>query len=82
MFMAFIRTRVNDPDHPRPYRVPGGLGVAKLFAWVCFAVLALAIVLFVYTPGEGIQWPVLVGVLVTLAIGEVVIRFAENHKAG
>jgi len=82
MFMAFIRTRVNDPDHPRPYRVPGGLGVAKLFAWVCFAVLALAIVLFVYTPGEGIQWPVLVGVIVTLAIGEVVIRFAENHKAG
>jgi len=81
MFMAFIRTRVNDPDHPRPYRVPGGLGVAKLLAWVCFAVLALSIVLFVYTPGEGIQWPVLMGVIVTLAIGEVVIRFAENHRS-
>jgi len=80
MFMAFIRTRVNDPDHPRPYRVPGGLGVAKLFAWVCFAVLALSIVLFIYTPGEGVQWPVLMGVIVTLAIGEVVIRFAENHR--
>jgi amino acid transporter len=82
MFMAFIRTRVNDPDHPRPYRVPGGLGTARLFAWVCFAVLALSIVLFVYTPGEGVQWPVLIGVIVTLAIGEVVIRFAENHKSG
>lgn len=81
MFMAFIRTRVNDPDHPRPYRVPGGLGVARLFAWVCFAVLALSIVLFVYTPGEGVQWPVLIGVIVTLAIGEIVIRFAENHKS-
>jgi uncharacterized membrane-anchored protein YhcB (DUF1043 family) len=26
------------------------------------------------------QWPVLIGVVVTLVIGEVVIRFAENHK--
>ncbi len=81
MFIAFIRTRINDPDHPRPYRVPGGLPVAKLLAWTCFAVLALSIVLFVYTPGEGVQWPVFVGVLVTLGIGEIVIRFAENHKA-
>ena len=80
MFMAFIHTRVNDPDHHRPYRVPGGLGAAKVMAWTCFAVLALAIVLFVYTPGEGLQWPVLAGVLVTLAIGEVVIRFSENFK--
>jgi amino acid transporter len=81
MFMAFIRTRINDPDHHRPYRVPGGLGTARLLAWTCFAVLALAIVLFIYTPGEGIQWPVLVGVVVTLAIGEIVIRFAENHRS-
>ncbi|MEH6570193.1 MAG: APC family permease [Halioglobus sp.] len=78
MFMAFIHTRVNDPDHHRPYRVPGGLGSAKVMAWTCFAVLALAIILFVYTPGEGLQWPVLIGVIVTLAIGEVVIRFSEN----
>ena len=82
MFMAFIHTRVNDPDHHRPYRVPGGLGTAKAMAWTCFAVLALAIVLFVYTPGEGLQWPVLVGVIVTLAIGEVVIRYSENFKHG
>lgn len=80
MFMAFIRTRVTDPDHPRPYRVPGGLNTARILAWTCFGVLALAIVLFIYTPGEGIQWPVLIGVVVTLAIGEVVIRFAENHR--
>jgi hypothetical protein len=80
MFMAFIRTRVNDPDHHRPYRVPGGLVVAKVFAWTCFTVLALAIVLFIYTPGEGISWPVFIGVCVTLLIGEVVIRFAENAR--
>ncbi|MFT5710873.1 MAG: amino acid transporter [Halioglobus sp.] len=81
MFVAFVRTRINDPDHPRPYRVPGGLPVAKLLSCTCFAVLTLSIVLLVYTPGEGVQWPVLIGVIVTLGIGEVVIRFAENHKA-
>ena len=54
--------------------------IAQVFAWVCFAVLALSIVLFVYTPGVGVQWPVFIGVVVTLAIGEVVIRFAENHR--
>jgi amino acid transporter len=80
MFMAFIHTRVNDPDHHRPYQVPGGLGTAKALAWTCFAVLALSIVLFLYTPGEGLQWPVLIGVVVTLAIGEVVIRFSENFQ--
>ena len=81
MFMAFIRTRVRDPDHHRPYRVPGGLITARVFAWTCFAVLAMSIVLFIYTPGEGVAWPVLIGVCVTLLIGEVVIRFAENARS-
>jgi amino acid transporter len=77
MLMTFIKMRVTDPDHVRPYRVPGGLGVARLAAWICFAVLALSIVLFIYTPGTGIDWAVLAGVVVTLAFGEFVIR---NHK--
>ena len=44
------------------------------------AVLAIAIALFVYTPGEGIELAVLAGVALTLVVGEVVIRFAENHR--
>lgn len=80
MLLTFIKMRVIDPDHVRPYRVPGGLVVARLFGWTCFTVLALAIVLFIYTPGEGVQWPVLAGVIVTLAAGELVIRMAENHR--
>ncbi|MEE4147148.1 MAG: APC family permease [Halieaceae bacterium] len=80
MLLAFVKMRLTDPDHPRPYRVPGGLGAARAIAWTCFAVLALALALFVYTPDEGMQWPVLAGVVVTLAFGEVVIRFSENHK--
>jgi amino acid transporter len=80
MLLTFVKMRIIDPDHPRPYRVPGGLGMARIAAWTCIAVLALSIVLFMYTPGEGMQWPVLAGVLITLAIGEVVISFSENHK--
>jgi amino acid transporter len=80
MLLAFVKMRLIDPDHPRPYRVPGGLGAARTIAWTCFAVLALSLVLFMYTPGEGMQWPVLAGVVVTLTIGEIVIRFSENHK--
>jgi hypothetical protein len=38
-------------------------------------------VLFMYTPGEGLQLPVVTGVIATLILGEFVIRFAENHKA-
>ncbi|MBT4521446.1 MAG: amino acid permease [Halieaceae bacterium] len=80
MFMAFIRMRITDAEHSRPYRVPGNLLIARVFAWTCFAVLALSIVLFIYTPGEGIDLTVLIGVIVTLAAGEIVIRFAENHS--
>lgn len=80
MLLTFVKMRIIDPDHHRPYRVPGGLGAARAAAWICFAVLGLSIVLFMYTPGEGMEWPVLAGVIITLAIGEVVIRFSENHK--
>ncbi|HEY7775388.1 MAG TPA: APC family permease [Kineobactrum sp.] len=80
MLLTFIKMRVTDPDHHRPYRIPGGLAIARLCAWSCLVILALAIVLFIYTPGEGLQWAVLVGVIVTLVVGEGVIRSAENHR--
>ena len=80
MLLTFMKMRVIDADHPRPYAVPGGLGVARLCAWLCMTILGLSIVLFMYTPESGVDWAVLGGVLVTLAIGEVVIRFSENHR--
>jgi amino acid transporter len=82
MLLAFVRARVLDAAHPRPYRVPGGLGAARAAAWICVAVLALCIVLFMYTPGSGPEWAVVGGVVITLAVGEIVIRFAENHRPG
>ena len=80
MLLAFVKMRIVDPDHHRPYQLPGALGIARTAAWVCMGVLALAIVLFMYTPGEGLEWPVVIGVVITLMIGEFVIRFSENHR--
>ncbi|WP_019529295.1 APC family permease [Dasania marina] len=80
MLLSFVRMRKTDPDHPRPYKIPGGDLVAKLLAYLCMSVLGLTIVLFIYVPGEGVQWPVLIGVLFTLGLGEIIIRQAENHK--
>ncbi len=79
MFLAFVKMRVEQPDHHRPFAVPGNLLVARILAYTCFLVLALSIVLFVYTPGEGIQWPVLIGAISMVIIGEVIILFSENH---
>ncbi len=81
MLLTFMKMRRVDPDHPRPFAVPGGPSMAKVCAWLCMTILGLSIVLFMYTPGEGPEWEVIIGVIVTLIIGEVVIRFSENHRA-
>ena len=81
MLLAFLKMRIVDANHPRPYKIPGGMGVARLCTFACMLVLGLAIVLFMYTPGEGWQMPVVLGVATMLVAGELVIRFSENHRA-
>ena len=78
MMLSFLKMRKVDADHPRPYRVPGGSGAARLAAGLCMAVLAISIFLFMYTPGAGFDWAVVGGVIVTLIIGEIVIRFCSS----
>lgn len=77
MLLAFVKMRKADAEHPRPFAIPGGLLVARLLAYLCFAILSLSIFLFVYTPGEGIQWPVLLGAAALIGLGELAIRVAE-----
>ena len=79
MMLAFIKARVEQPLHYRPYKIPGGLLVARLLAYSCISVLTFAIVLFIYAPGEGMQWTVFSGVIVTLIIGEFTIRSAAKN---
>ncbi|MCF7982463.1 MAG: APC family permease, partial [Pseudomonadales bacterium] len=81
MLLAFIKMRVVDGSRVRPFAIPGQLFVARLLAYTCISVLLLTIALFVYTPGEGIQWPVLLGAVSMIAVGEVVIRCSEKDKS-
>ena len=80
MMLAFLKLRRDDADKPRPFLVPGGPFAAKFMAYLCLAVILLAIVLFVFVPGEGMQWPVLIGTIITMLIGEVLVRTAERES--
>lgn len=81
MFLAFRKLRANDGDRPRPYRVPGGNGVATLLSAICGLFILQAIVFFIYQPGN-FKWsyalPIIIGVLVTVAIGEVLVRLGRR----
>ncbi|UHQ54032.1 APC family permease [Microbulbifer sp. YPW16] len=82
MFLAFLKMRRTDASRSRPFRVPGGNLGALVLTSLCVLVLVGSIFLFVYTPGEGIQWPVLVGSIITLLLGEMAILWAEKQGRG
>ncbi len=85
MFAAFVRLRTLDAGRPRPYRVPGGNRTARALAALCALFIVQAIVLFVWVPGEPPDSDEITaicgGVLVTLAIGEWLIRRAQRPPA-
>ncbi|HAF62164.1 MAG TPA: amino acid permease [Anaerolineaceae bacterium] len=82
MFPAFLKLRKVDPDVERPYKVPGGNTVATILAVVCELFILQAVVFFVYIPGEPMDWsfaaPVLIGVVLTLIIGEILISKSKK----
>ncbi|WP_439101416.1 APC family permease [Congregibacter sp.] len=78
MVLAFLRMRGVDGSHPRPFRVPGGPPGAWVSAMLCGSILLMAITLFMVTPGEGPQWPVIIGVVAALFFGEILVRAAEH----
>jgi amino acid transporter len=76
LVVAFVRLRIADATTPRPFKVPGGAPVAFLLAGMCVLTLALSIALFLFVPGEGLQKPTLVGVVVVILFGEAMIGLA------
>ena len=77
---AFLRAREIDPDRERPFRVPGGMQFATLITVVCIGILVMSILLFMYVPGVGVDWPVLFGAVAAIALGEIAIRYAEHES--
>ncbi len=85
LFPAFLKLRHSDPATPRPYRLPGGNVLAWIAAILCEIFIIQAIVFFVWVPGEPIDWayagPVLIGVLITIVIGEGLLLLARASRA-
>lgn len=85
MFPAFLKLRRDDPEAVRPYRVPGGNALAWIMAVLCELFIIQAVVFFIWIPGEPVDWsfaaPVLIGVALTLVVGEVLLKLAEREKA-
>ena len=81
MVLAFAHLRRADPDRPRPYRVPLPDAFARAIAAWCAAILLISVTLLMVIPGEGVDWPVTIGVLVVIAAGEVTIRVSERRLA-
>ena len=83
LFPAFLKLRSSDPGAKRPYRFPGG----KVFAWIvsiiCMIFVLQAIIFFLWVPGTPMDWayatPILLGVLVTLIIGEVLLLVTKKR---
>jgi len=84
LFPAFLKLRASDPKAERPYRFPGGTAFGWIMSAVCMLFVLQAIVFFLWVPGTAIDWayatPILIGVLVTLVIGEVLV-WAPKKRA-
>lgn len=77
LFLSFLKLRKSDADRPRPYRVPGGHGVAVTLCVICMAFILQAIVFFIYKPDAfdaTYALSVVGGVLLTVLVGELLVR--------
>lgn len=84
LFLSFLKLRRMDAHLPRPYRVPGGQGVAVTLAAICMAFVAQAIVFFIYKPGKfdpAYALAVVGGVAATLLVGEVLVRARRRSSS-
>lgn len=84
MHLAFLRLRGRDPGREGVFRLPGGRWVSYPLSTLCIVILSAAIVLFFWVPGEPIDLlfmaQVGIGVLATLAVGEVLVYRGERRR--
>ncbi|MEH6472489.1 MAG: APC family permease [Halopseudomonas sp.] len=82
MHLAFLKLRLTDADHPRPFKVPGGNAMGFALSFICIAILLLSILMFFWVPGEPVDLMILLqvggGVLITLAVGEYLVHRGEK----
>ncbi|MFA6379343.1 MAG: APC family permease [Candidatus Omnitrophota bacterium] len=85
LFPAFIALRRKDKDVERPYRVPGPEGFAIFLAVMVEMFILMAMVVLFLQPGKDFvraALPLIIGVVVTLGLGEVFIVRSRSRKFG
>jgi amino acid transporter len=80
MVLAFARMRVVDPDRTRPYKVPVNMPMSIALAFYCAVCVGFSILFLMYTPADGLNLEVTVGVIIVLVLGEITIRTSEEHR--
>ncbi|MDX1300737.1 APC family permease [Photobacterium sp.] len=86
MFPSYLKLRISDGDKERPFKVPGGMAAQWSLSIICFLVIAQAVLLFIFPDliTMTVDWvysaPVLIGVIVTIAIGEYLLKQATSRK--
>lgn len=82
LFPAFLKLRKTDLKTERTFKVPGGKFVIQLMAWVPEILLIITVILTVVPLDASNselsnKIPILVGTVLTLVIGELVVRLTE-----
>lgn len=77
---AFVKLRKTRTVDLNLFHIAGPHWFVNGLAYLCALVLIITIGLFIFVPGEGIQWPVLIGSVSLLILGEVLI-FASTRTA-
>lgn len=83
MFPAFWKLRKTDPDHERPFKVPGGKIMINLFTWIPEALIILSVLLTILPTSKAdysSKMPVLVGTIIALIVGEIMVHIAQKGK--
>lgn len=84
-FEAYIKLKKTDKTTPRPYKFPGPEWLSIIFARIGELVVIATMFLFIWVPGTpfnvGSSTFVLIGIIVTLGVGEVIVR-RQIKKSG
>jgi amino acid transporter len=83
LFPAFLKLRKTDAGVKRPYQAPGGKVMAVIMAVVCELFVVQGVVFFLWVPGQPLPedtLQVVIGTVVTIAIGEILITLAARNK--
>lgn len=85
VFPAFLKLRKTDPDTERPFRVPGGKTMNKLFVVIPMILIIVAII-FTAVPMSfdsetlAATLPITIGAIICIILGEVLIAVRGSKK--